>query len=158
MQGGHALALAEGQLTVYASFAQVVELIREKRDMKLLYEVEAGVRLARYSPGRIEFELSPVADDQLPSRLAQRLQAWTGARWGVTVVSTGGAATIEEDRNKEATAARAEALQSPLVQALLTAFPGAKITDIRTPEAMAASAAIEALPEVEDEWDPFEDG
>ncbi|MFM2366701.1 MAG: hypothetical protein RIR95_1309 [Pseudomonadota bacterium] len=158
MQGGQALALAEGQLTVYASFAQVVELIREKRDMKLLYEVEAGVRLARYSPGRIEFELSPVADDQLPSRLAQRLQAWTGARWGVTVVSTGGAATIEEDRNKEATAARAEALQSPLVQAVLTAFPGAKITDIRTPEAMAASAAIEALPEVEDEWDPFEDG
>ncbi|MFA9230616.1 MAG: DNA polymerase III subunit gamma/tau [Microgenomates group bacterium] len=158
MQGGQALALAEGQLTVYASFAQVVELIREKRDMKLLYEVEAGVRLARYSPGRIEFELSPVADDQLPSRLAQRLQAWTGARWGVTVVSTGGAATIEEDRNKEATAARAEALQSPLVQAVLTAFPGAKITEIRTPEAMAASAAIEALPEVEDEWDPFEDG
>ncbi len=158
MQGGQALALAEGQLTVYASFAQVVELIREKRDMKLLYEVEAGVRLARYSPGRIEFELSPVADDQLPSRLAQRLQAWTGARWGVTVVSTGGAATIEEERNKEATAARAEALQSPLVQAVLTAFPGAKITEIRTPEAMAASAAIEALPEVEDEWDPFEDG
>jgi DNA polymerase-3 subunit gamma/tau len=99
-----------------------------------------------------------MADDQLPSRLAQRLQAWTGARWGVTVVSTGGAATIEEDRNKEATAARAEALQSPLVQAVLTAFPGAKITDIRTPEAMAASAAIEALPVVEDEWDPFEDG
>ncbi len=158
MQGGQALALAEGQLIVYASFAQVVELIREKRDIKLLYEVEAGVRLARYSPGRIEFELSPMADDQLPSRLAQRLQAWTGARWGVTVVSTGGAATIEEERNKEATAARAEALQSPLVQAVLTAFPGAKITEIRTPEAMAASAAIEALPEVEDEWDPFEDG
>ncbi|MEN9851982.1 MAG: hypothetical protein RL128_2145, partial [Pseudomonadota bacterium] len=29
--------------------------------------------------------------------------------------------------------------------------------DIRTPEAMAAAAQAEALPEVEDEWDPFED-
>ena len=27
-----------------------------------------------------------------------------------------------------------------------------------TPEALAAAALTEALPEVEDEWDPFEDG
>jgi DNA polymerase-3 subunit gamma/tau len=30
--------------------------------------------------------------------------------------------------------------------------------DIRTLEDIAAEAQIEALPEVEDEWDPFEDG
>ena len=34
---------------------------------------------------------------------------------------------------------------------------GAQIAEIRTPAALAASAAAEALPEVEDEWDPFED-
>jgi DNA polymerase-3 subunit gamma/tau len=141
-------------LIVYTSFAQVVDLIREKRDMKLLYEVEAGVRLARYAPGRIEFELAPSADEQLPSRLAQRLQSWTGARWGVSVVSTGGALTIEEDRNKEAIADRQEAMQSALVQAVFAAFPGAKISAIRIP---AAIAAIDALPQVDDEWDPFED-
>ena len=43
------------------------------------------------------------------------------------------------------------------VQAVLAAFPGAKITEIRTPEAMQQEAAVQALPEVEDEWDPFED-
>ena len=43
-------------------------------------------------------------------------------------------------------------------KAVLAAFPGAKIAEIRTPEAMAAQALTEALPEVEDEWDPFEDG
>ena len=45
----------------------------------------------------------------------------------------------------------------PWVQAVMAAFPGTKITEIRTPEAMAASAAAAALPEVDDEWDPFED-
>jgi DNA polymerase-3 subunit gamma/tau len=154
LQGGQATALAPSTLIVYTSFAQVVDLIREKRDMKLLYEVEAGVRLARYAPGRIEFELAPSADEQLPSRLAQRLQSWTGARWGVSVVSTGGALTIEEDRNKEAIADRQEAMQSALVQAVFAAFPGAKISAIRIP---AAIAAIDALPQVDDEWDPFED-
>ncbi len=157
MQGGRALALAESPLTVYASFAQVVELIREKRDMPLLMEVERSLRLAKYSPGRIEFEPAAGAAPDLAARLGQRLQGWTGARWGVSVVSTGGAATIAEERDREENAARAEAMQNPLVQAVMAAFPGTKISEIRSAEAMAQSAAAEALPEVEDEWDPFED-
>ena len=44
-----------------------------------------------------------------------------------------------------------------MVMAVLAKFPKARITDIRTPEQIAASAQTEALPEVEDEWDPFED-
>ena len=157
MMGGQATALAEAPLAVYTTFAQVVELIREKRDMKLLYEVESGVRLARYSPGRIEFEPTADAARDLAARLGQRLQGWTGARWGVSVVSSGGAATIAEERDAEDNATRAEAMANPLVQAVLLAFPGAKIGEIRTPETMAAVALAEALPEVDDEWDPFED-
>ena len=83
---------------------------------------------------------------------------WTGARWGVSVVSEGGAPTIAEQRDQARREAEAEALRNPLVQAVLTAFPGARIADIRTPAALAAAAEAEALPEVEDEWDPFEEG
>lgn len=36
----------------------------------------------------------------------------------------------------------------------MAAFPGARIAEIRRLEEQAAA---EALPEVEDEWDPFED-
>jgi DNA polymerase-3 subunit gamma/tau len=157
MQGNAAPALAEAPLTLYATFDQVVALIRDKRDMKLLYEVEAGLRLARYSPGRIEFEPASGAAADLASRLGQRLQGWTGARWAVSVVSTGGAPTIAEERDRDLIAAQNEAMENPLVQAVMLAFPGAKISDIRTPEAMEAIAAASALPEVEDEWDPFED-
>ncbi len=157
MQGGQALALAEGQLQVYATFDAVVELIRQKRDMKLLFEVETNLRLARYSPGRIEFQPTGDAAPDLAARLGQRLQGWTGARWGVSVVNEGGGATIAEERDKDRMQAEAEAQANPLVQAVLAAFPGAKITEIRTPEALAAAALTDALPEVEDEWDPFED-
>ena len=158
MQGGQALAVAEGTLQVFVSFDQVVELIREKRDMKLLYEVEQGLRLVRYSPGRIEFQPTRDAPPDLAAQLGARLQMWTGARWGVSVVNEGGAPTIAEMRDEARRMAESEALQNPLVQAVLSAFPGAKISDIRTPEAMAAAAEAAALPEVEDEWDPFEDG
>ena len=161
MMAATAPALAEGQLQVYGSFDAVVELIREKRDMLFLKEVEESVRLVRYSPGRIEFEPAPEARPDLAARLGQRLQGWTGARWGVSVVAQGGAPTLAEARDAGRLEAEAEAKENPLVQAVLAAFPGAKITDIRTPEAMAAQAAAEALPEAEpemdDDWDPFEE-
>ena len=157
MQAGQAVALAEDRLLVYVSFAKVIELIREKRDAKLLIDVETGLRLVRFSPGRIEFEPAPGASVDLAQRLGQRLQGWTGVRWGVSVVSSGGAATITENRDKDRQLALSEAMQTPIVAAVLAAFPGAKITEVRTPESMAADAAVDALPEVDDEWDPFED-
>lgn len=158
MQGGQALAVQAAPETHYVTFDAVVALIREKRDMKLLYEVETTLRLARYAPGRIEFEPTPDASPDLAARLGQRLQGWTGTRWGVSVVSSGGQPTIAEARDAEQNAAKAEAATHPLVQSILTAFPGARISEIRTPEALAATAAEAALPEVEDEWDPFEEG
>ena len=144
-------------LARYASFPAVVELIRANRDVKLLIEVENHLRLVRYSPGRIEFEPTQNAPRDLAATLSQRLQGWTGARWGVSVVSEGGGSTIAEDRDADRLAAEAEAMQNPVVQAVFAAFPTAKITDIRTLQETRTEAAITALPEVEDEWDPFED-
>ena len=164
--GGVRMAQAVGQLvavpqeaglTMLGSFDAVMGLIRDKRDMKLLTDVETGLRLVSYTPGRIEFEAGPGASRDLAARLGQRLQGWTGARWGVSVVSAGGAPTIAEAQAASLDAARAEAADNPLVQAVIAAFPGAKITEIRSPAVLEARAAIEALPEVEDEWDPFED-
>lgn len=157
MMGGQATALAQAPAIALPTFQHVVDLIREKRDMLLLKEVEDGVKLVRYAPGRIEFQPSPLARPDLAARLSQRLQGWTGSRWGISVVNEGGAATLAEERDAEENAARAEALENPLVKAVMAAFPGAKIAEIRTAEAMAAAAQAEALPEVEDEWDPFED-
>lgn len=153
-------ALAEGQLQVYATFDSVIELIRQKRDILLLNEVETGLRLVRYSPGRIEFEPAPGAKPDLAARLGQRLQGWTGARWGVSVVASGGAPTIAETRDRELAQAQAEAAQNPLVQAVFAAFPGARIAEVRAPESLTAAAAESALPaaepEADDDWDPFE--
>ncbi|WP_128513899.1 DNA polymerase III subunit gamma/tau [Tabrizicola thermarum] len=153
--------LAESQVQVYASFAQVIELIRQKRDILLLNEVETGLRLARYAPGRIEFEPAPGARPDLAARLGQRLQGWTGARWAVSVVGSGGAPTIAEQRERQLAEIRSEAEGNPLVQAVFSAFPGARIVEVRSPEAMTAAAAEAALPtaepEADDDWDPFEE-
>ena len=135
------------------AFDQVVALIRAKRDIKLLTEVENHLRLVRYAPGRIEFEPAPGAAPDLAARLGQRLQGWTGQRWGVSIAS-GGAATIAETRSTADMTARAEMLDNPLVAAVMAAFPGATITEIRDPIAPSAAPITD---DPGDDWDPFEE-
>ena len=158
---GQATALApaaEKALARYPSFEHVVELIRTNRDVKLLVEVETGVRLVAYQPGRIEFTPHANAPRDLAARLGTALQNWTGSRWVVTIAPDGEAPTIAEIRDAAENALRTKASEHPLVQAVIDSFPKARITRIRTAEEMAAEVEAEALPEVEDEWDPFEDG
>ncbi|MGB7318700.1 MAG: DNA polymerase III subunit gamma/tau [Planktotalea sp.] len=157
--GGAATAqqLDADALARFPTFHHVVELIRANRDVKLLVEVEGGVKLANYQPGRIEFEPHASAPNDLAQRLGQKLQLWTGNRWAVTLVNEGGAETITEKRDAAANAIKAEAEQHPLFLAVLEAFPKARIIDIKTQQDIANKAFAEALPEVEDEWDPFEE-
>lgn len=156
-----ARALAPDAAPQPATFDAVVGLIREKRDMKLLVEVEDHLRLVRYAPGRIEFEPGPGAPRDLAARLAQRLQAWTGQRWGVSVTGSGGAPALAETRDAARRAAEAEAMANPLVQAVLAAFPGASVTAVREPAPAAPPAAPDPATlagEADDpDWDPFED-
>ena len=156
--GGAAPALAAEQaLAHYPTFEHVIELIRSNRDVKLLVEVEAGVRLAAYQPGRIEFTPADGAAPDLAQRLGAGLQRWTGNRWAVTLVNGCDAPTIVETRDADKLALHAEAAEHPLVKAALLAFPKARITEIKTVQEAEAEAQAEALQEVEDEWDPFEE-
>ncbi|MBW4961725.1 DNA polymerase III subunit gamma/tau [Sulfitobacter sp. CW3] len=144
-------------LARFPSFEHVVELIRTNRDVKLLVEVENTLRLAAYQPGRIEFTPTDAAPRDLAQRLGTRLQQWTGNRWAVIIVGDCDTKTIAEIRDAKENALKSQAENHPLMQAVMATFPGAKILSIRTPEDIAAAAVSEALPEVEDEWDPFED-
>jgi len=157
-----ALAGAAPALSAYPDFDSVVAMIRSKRDALLLAEVESGLRLVRYSPGRIEFQPTHDAAPDLAPRLAGRLQSWTGVRWVVSVASSGGAATIRQAQVAEDQSREARALALPAVQAVLAAFPGARVVAVHDPEPQPeldtdTLPVSDSLPEVDDDWDPFDD-
>ncbi len=155
-EGATALAVDQG-LARFATFETVVELIRTHRDVKLLVDVENGVRLISYQPGRITFAPTPNAPADLAQKLGSRLQAWTGNRWAISIEAEGGTETIAEKRDAADLALKAEASAHPLVQAVFDAFPDAKIVNIKTMKDLETTVAGEALAEVEDEWDPFDE-
>ncbi len=162
-----ALALSPEAFADFPDFDSVTQMIRRMGDMLLLMQVENHVALVRYSPGRIEFEPRGNAPADLAQRLAERLRGWTGGqRWAVSVTNTGGAPTIAETREAEQQAARARAMELPIVQQVFAAFPGAKLTAINRiapeaepdfgPEDNPHDTQHGPVAEVE-EWDPFED-
>ncbi|MCB1366749.1 MAG: DNA polymerase III subunit gamma/tau [Rhodobacteraceae bacterium] len=144
-------------LARFARFEDVVELIRANRDVQLLVEVEDTMRLARYSPGRIEFEMTEKSPRDLAARLATRLQSWTGVRWGVSVVGEGGGQTIAEIRDRQRGDLQGLALAHPMVQEVLKYFPDAEIREVKTETEMPADNVVPFDPDdVGDDWDPFE--
>jgi len=167
-----AAALGAG-LEPYARFEDVTALLREARDIKLLDEVEAFVRLVRYKPGMIEFNPASGAPVELAGRLSQRLRALTGARWSVLVSAEESQPTIAEQAAAAKAAETARAADHPLVLAALEAFPGAEIRAVRPlgggarPEAFLAPAAerdgrdgrefIDIEGDLVDGDDPFEE-
>ena len=158
IDGNTALALdAETLALQYPTFESVLEIIRKFRDMKLLIDVENSIRLNSYMPGRIEFTPTKDAPRDLAQRLGQLLQSWTGFRWAVTVVSHCSAKTIQEHRNAEEAQLELDAKLHPFVKTVFEKFPKASITEIKSQTQIITEAAQTSLPEIEGEWDPFEE-
>ncbi|MEE8456281.1 MAG: DNA polymerase III subunit gamma/tau [Limibaculum sp.] len=152
----------------YTRFEDVTALLSEARDIKLLDEVEAFVRLVRYKPGVIEFNPASGAPAELAGRLSQRLRALTGARWSVLISAGEGQPTLAEQAAAAKVAETARAAGHPLVLAALEAFPGAEISAVRPlgggaarPEEFLAPAAEREFVEIEgdlvDSTDPGDD-
>ena len=141
----------------YIKFDHVLELIKQKRDAKLLIDIESGLRLVSYRPGYIEFTPTDLAPANLAQRLSNRLKEWTGIRWAVSVVQDGEAQTIVEKKKRIAIELETEAYAHPLVKEALVQFPAARIVNLISRKKLEEEAAIQALGEVDSEWDPFEE-
>jgi DNA polymerase-3 subunit gamma/tau len=143
------------------SFGDVVALFQAKREAILASHLQSDVHLVQFEIGRIDFRPSDKAPSNLATRVAAALNEWTGKRWLVSVSSHSGAPTLKQQAAALAESQRAEAAQHPLVKAVLAAFPGATIDEVRdlagqgdgaaeTPETASEIGAAD-LPEIMDE-------
>lgn len=123
------------------SFADVIALVGDKRDAKLKIHLEDHVSLVKFDAlaGSIDIFLMPGAPPEIANELREKLNAWTSKRWVVVLSKTEGATPVGVVRREREAAELEELKAHPAVRAVLEAFPGAKIADIRrlmTPVAM----------------------
>ncbi|MDO9503406.1 DNA polymerase III subunit gamma/tau [Falsiroseomonas sp.] len=113
-----------------SSFREIVALASGRKP-SLHAHLRLNVHPVRISPGRIEIRPRPEAPRDLAQQITALMQDATGTRWTVSLVNEGGEPTLAE-QGKTAEADRLALAQThPLVQAVLAAFPGAKIEAVR---------------------------
>jgi DNA polymerase III subunit gamma/tau len=135
-----------------ARFDDVVALARAKRDIQLTQSLERDVRLARFEQGSIAFTLVEGTEPGLAQTLSRRLQEWTGERWMVALVPGSTASTLREMAQAREAERTTNAASHPLVQKVLDRFKGARIVDVRRPEAPSSTdAPLPTAGEVDDE-------
>ncbi|WP_262028358.1 DNA polymerase III subunit gamma/tau [Microvirga sp. Mcv34] len=111
-------------------FEDVVALAGEKREIVLKAQLERDVRLVRFEEGRIELSLTDTGSRTIANDLTRALQQWTGERWMVALSSEEGQATLHEKAVEAERERKEGAANHPLVQAVLTKFPGAQIVNV----------------------------
>ena len=133
-----------------SSFEDVAVLAEARRDIALKYDIERYVRPISFRLGAVEFEPAPGAPSNLAQRISARLKEWTGETWLVATEGRGGAETVTD----RVTRARAETLEAartePFVQAVMAAFPGTEIVEVRQMEAPATPATDPEAPDEDD--------
>jgi DNA polymerase-3 subunit gamma/tau len=120
-----------------ASFAALIALAGEKRDILIKASLERDVRLVRFEDGQLEIALEPTARKTLVTDLQRKLAEWTGRRWVVVVSREQGEATVSAQLAAQKSELEQGVRADPLVQAVLARFPGAEIVGVtrRTSEA-----------------------
>ena len=129
------------------SFADLVALAGEKRDLAIKSALERDVRLVRFEDSRLEIGLEGSAPKSLTGELSKKLSDWTGRRWMVIVSAEPGQPTLYAQAQIRKAELKDDVRGDPLVQAVLQRFPGAEIVDVRQSGSTPATGA-EEVPDV----------
>ena len=128
------------------SLEDIADLCTKNRDPKLKALMRAYVRLVGIEPGRLEINLPPEAPKSLVGDLQRRLEEWTEIRWMVILSREPGSPTLAEAETTRKEEQLRDARQDPDVMAILSRFPGARITDVRIRAVETESDETPAVP------------
>ncbi len=113
------------------SWREVVAYVATCREPTLHGHLRHCVHLVRFAPPVIEVRCEPEAPRDLTQRLGAILLEGTGTRWTIAVSRQPGEPTLAEQSGEVEAKSRTAAEAHPLVQAILLAFPGARIGVLR---------------------------
>ncbi len=130
------------------SFAELVALASDKRDIQTKLALERDVRLVRFEDGTLEIALEPGAAKTLVNDLSRKLQLWTGRSWMVVISREPGAPTLKSVADVRKAELEVGVRADPLVKAVLERFPGAEIVGVRGGKDAAPEPPAIAEPDI----------
>ena len=114
-----------------SSFAEIVALATEKRDLQIKASLESDVRLVRVEDGKLEIAMEAHASRSLVTDLSRKLEQWTGRRWTVVVSNAPAQPTLRAQAQAQQNELENSVQADPRVRDVMMKWPGAKIETVR---------------------------
>jgi len=134
------------------NFQELTQLFAEKREIILYHDLYNGVHLVSFAPGRLEIRIGQsIRTQNFTGTVGQKLSEWTGMRWVVSIASEGGEPTLAESEAAKQNALVQSMQKNPAVEAVLLAFPGAKIASVKPKSNPGAESKDDNSTDIQDE-------
>jgi len=128
----HLTLAASNPPVVLENFEEMVALCEAQREPTLAHHLTNSASVVAFEPGMMTFSTTHAFPADIGKRLTGFLERATGRSWRIVMSNDVGAPTLAEQRARAKTEAVQDACGHPVVKAVLDAFPGATVEDVRS--------------------------
>ncbi len=116
------------------SFQDLIEQSNKEKEIELKYDLERNVKLVSFNKGKIDISFNEKLNKNFIKNLTEKLLQWTGERWIISLSKNAEAKSIYEKNLENQNKTIEEFKKSKIAKDLETAFPDAKLTEIKEGE------------------------
>ena len=113
------------------NFQDLIDLANKEKEMELRFDLERNVRLVSFNNGKIDISFNEKLNKSFIKNLTEKLLAWTGDRWIISLSKNIGSKTVyEQEMEHKSNNLKAEQ-SNEIVKKLISTFSDAKLVEIK---------------------------
>jgi len=116
------------------SFESLINLCKERKEVKLKYELETNINLVSFSEGLIEISFNENLDKNFIKSLSNKLYEWTSKRWIISLSKNQGQISKKEKKKIDEKKIFDDVKKSEAYKKVIEAFPDAELINVELKE------------------------
>tara|TARA_B110000211_G_scaffold196740_1_gene225910 strand:- start:1437 stop:3119 length:1683 start_codon:yes stop_codon:yes gene_type:complete len=119
------------KIIMIKNFEDLIQVVTKEKEVELKYDLERNVKLVSFVPGKIDITFNEKLNKNFIKFLTEKLLKWTGKRWIISLSKQQGEETFYEKNISNKKEKLAKEVNSQVVKDFISAFPDAKLVDIK---------------------------
>jgi len=109
----------------------LINIATKEKEIELKYDLERNVKLVSFKKGKIDISFNEKLNKKFIKILTEKLLAWTGERWIISLSKNSGAKTVYEKNLEDRSVNLLKEQKSELAKKIFSNFPDAKLVDVK---------------------------
>ena len=114
-----------------SSFQDLINQANKEKEVELKFDLERNVKLVSFNKGKIDISFNEKLNQSFIKTLTEKLLAWTGERWIISLSKNNDAKSIYEQNIEKKSSKLKEFKKTDLAKQIEDAFPDAKLVDVQ---------------------------